>query len=94
MLGWAIFLGFCWGLYKLLKLVLDKPKSMFCRNCGYSGKVYLSMRGSGLIEVFLWLMFIIPGVIYSLWRSSSRFYKCPSCESQGLIPAEAPFSKQ
>ena len=53
-----------------------------CPNCEYFGKnTKTVIKGSGCLEVFLWLFFIIPGIIYSIYRSMSVSKKaCPKCE--------------
>jgi len=44
-----------------------------CANCGHLGDEKQVTKGSFGIEVILWLCFLIPGLIYSLWRLSSRY---------------------
>jgi|SRR5690554_3070057 len=71
-----------------------KYKNMFriCTNCGYEGKAKFKTKGSFLIEIVLWLFFIIPGLIYSLWRmSASKMMVCPECDNiNTMIPADSP----
>jgi hypothetical protein len=50
-----------------------------CPNCQYEGKGKTYTKGSTLVELFLWLMFIVPGFIYSLWRLGSKYTGCPQC---------------
>ena len=61
-----------------------------CSNCGYMGLSKTLTKGSFLIEVILWLFFIIPGLIYSIWRISSRQGVCPSCQYPNMIPENTP----
>lgn len=65
-------------------------QQMICSNCGYVGVPKRVTKGSMGIEIVLWLFFIIPGVIYSLWRGSSKFKACPSCGAQNMIPLDTP----
>ena len=51
-------------------------------------------KGSFLIEVILWISFIIPGLIYTIWRVSSRSNVCPECGSQNLIPSSSPAAQK
>jgi hypothetical protein len=44
---------------------------MICQDCGAQGTPKSHTRGSILIELVLWLLFIIPGLLYSLWRLST-----------------------
>ena len=73
---------------------MNKAKTLVCTSCGYYGKPTASTKGSFLIEVVLWLCFIIPGLIYSLWRVSSRQHVCPKCHNNTLIPADSPMGKK
>lgn len=65
-------------------------KIFVCTQCGYIGKSEGAIKGNGCIEILLWVFFIIPGLIYSIWRSSSRFKVCPKCKSPSLIPTDSP----
>ena len=69
-------------------------KTLVCTSCGYYGKPTAATKGSFLIEIVLWLCFIIPGLIYSLWRVSSRQQVCPKCHNSTLIPADSPMAKK
>lgn len=65
-------------------------KILVCTQCGYVGKPKTAIKGSMGMEIVLWLFFIIPGLIYSVWRSSSRYDVCPKCNNQSLIPLDSP----
>ncbi len=68
-------------------------KQLVCTVCGYVGEPKSAIEGSGCVEVLLWLFFIIPGLIYSVWRSSSRHKVCPKCHNKSLIPIDSPRAK-
>ncbi len=61
-----------------------------CSNCNHLGKGKIKYQGSFFIEAILWLFFIIPGLIYSAWRSNSKQYICTQCGSSPLIPTNTP----
>ena len=63
---------------------------MFCQNCGSQGKPKLYTKGSIFTEILLWLCFLLPGLIYSIWRVSSRFRGCPSCGAPNMISLDSP----
>ena len=65
-----------------------------CTSCGYAGKPETITKGSFLIEVILWLCFLIPGLIYSIWRLSSRYKGCPNCGQSTLIPRTSPMAQK
>jgi predicted RNA-binding Zn-ribbon protein involved in translation (DUF1610 family) len=52
---------------------------IICPNCGYEGKPKTKVEGAMFVEFLLLLFFIIPGLIYSAWRSSTKHYVCPKC---------------
>lgn len=60
---------------------------MICTNCKYQGDPIKVTKGHFLIEVVLWCCYIIPGVIYSLWRLTTRYDACPKCKAPNMIPA-------
>ena len=63
---------------------------MFCQNCGFQGKPKRYIKGSIFTEILLWICFLLPGLIYSIWRLSSRFRGCPSCRAPNMIPLDSP----
>lgn len=42
----------------------------------------------------MWLFFIIPGLIYSVWRQSSYHKACPVCGGTNLIPIDSPVGQK
>jgi uncharacterized membrane protein len=79
-------------VFNIFKGMFAKP--MLCPNCLTQKKPKTKVKGSILIEIILWLCFIIPGLIYSLWRSGSRFKVCPACNETGMIPLGSPRAQQ
>lgn len=73
---------------------LLKPKAskkpMHCMSCGADSHPTVAAKGSTGIELILWICFIVPGLIYSIWRLSNKGMKCPTCGSENLIPLESP----
>ena len=60
----------------------------YCNSCSnYSATA--RKKGSGWIELVLYLFYIVPGIIYSIWRRSGPPNVCPTCKSATLIPAAA-----
>lgn len=87
---WIIVGLIVWVLYKVFSG--KNGREMFCKSCGYSGKTESHTPGNLLIEIILWLCFIVPGLIYSIWRISSRTAKCPQCGSKDLVPPDSPMA--
>ncbi len=65
-------------------------KKYVCEQCGTVGKAKRMTRGSIILELVLWLMLIVPGLIYSVWRATTRYNACRACGSQALIPEGTP----
>ena len=57
---------------------------MLCRNCGFTGVG--TLPGHGWLELILWLCYLIPGLIYTAWRRSSRRHICPRCRAPHMVP--------
>ena len=67
---------------------------MVCRDCGSVGETETEIRGSRFIELVLWLCFLIPGLIYSIWRRSNRRELCAACGSDKVVPMDSPIGQQ
>ncbi len=50
--------------------------------------------GSIAIEIVLWLAFLIPGLIYSIWRLTTRRDACAACGSAELVPENSPRGRE
>jgi hypothetical protein len=88
---WVILAVFGLFIYAVLKRPSSQiGKNMFCKTCGHSGESGTFTRGSLGIEIVLWLCLLVPGIIYSLWRSSSRSAKCKACGSVDVVPDGSP----
>ena len=68
--------------------------SKFCKSCGKIVTPRNTVKGSFFVEVILWLLFLLPGMIYSIWRSATKAKVCPSCGSKELIEASSPLARQ
>lgn len=66
----------------------------FCTACGSTGKPKTMTRGSIVIEIILWLCFLVPGLIYSIWRLTTRYQACRFCFSDQLVPLGSPIAKK
>lgn len=67
---------------------------LICATCGSRGTPRTRTRGSTWLELALWLCFIVPGLIYSIWRLTTRQPVCPECGSAGMISVNTPRGKQ
>lgn len=69
-------------------------KELICRDCSTVGKPKIVTPGSFMIEIFMWCMILVPGIIYSLWRITNKKQVCKECESDSLIPITSPQGKK
>ena len=67
---------------------------MICTACGSRGRTKSSTPGSIFIEILLWLMFIVPGLVYSIWRLTKRHKVCAACGSAALVPVSSPVGQR
>ncbi len=65
--------------------IKEDKKTIKCPNCKYEGVGKTFVKGSILIEIILWCCFLIPGIIYSIWRSTSKYKGCPQCGFQYVV---------
>ena len=63
--------------------------TMVCTQCGCTG-TESHTKGSFLIELVLWLFMCLPGLIYSIWRLTTRGQVCSACKCDRLVPASSP----
>ena len=89
----VIIIAFIVGLIVLL-LKPRRSVDAICTACGFRGYAQSHTKGSIAIEAVLWLAFILPGLIYSIWRLSTRHEVCPSCKAPAMIPVASPRGQQ
>ena len=69
-------------------------QQLICSACGNVGDTKRSVKGSLGVEIFLWFCFLIPGLIYSLWRQSTYHKACSVCGGTNLIPVNSPVGQK
>jgi len=65
-----------------------------CRKCFHIGPRELNKKGKLSIEIILWLLFIIPGLIYSIWRRKGRWFACQACGTHHIVPLSSPLGRE
>lgn len=74
-----------------------KPDDVFskqvCKDCGHIGSSKQVIKGSIIFEIILWLCFIVPGLIYTIWRLSTKRQACPECGGS-MIPVNSPIGRK
>lgn len=88
----GIMAGIAWLVWRLFR----EPRGpvMVCSRCGHHGYTLGRTKGSAGVELLLWLCFILPGLIYSVWRLSSRRPVCTSCGSDSLVAPSSPIGQR
>lgn len=67
---------------------------LYCPACGQVSNGVRHVPGSIFIELLLWLCFLVPGLIYSIWRHTAATRACRTCRSTGLIPVDSPRARR
>jgi ribosomal protein L32 len=68
--------------------------ALVCTTCGHVGIPKTHTPGHFLIELALWLLLLVPGLLYSLWRLHARRQVCESCGGSTLVPTTSPVGQQ
>ena len=68
--------------------------ALACTTCGHVGQSVDRTRGSLVIEIVLWLCLLVPGLLYSLWRLTTRAKVCASCGAATLVPVGSPVGRR
>ena len=61
-------------------------KCISCRTCGHIG--WSKPRGNFLVTIVLAFLFILPALLYEIWRRTSLGI-CESCASKMVVPSHA-----
>lgn len=69
-------------------------KQLVCTNCCYIGNSVKVTKGSFIMELFLWLLLLIPGIFYSIWRLTTKYDACPSCGAPNMVSVDSPRGKK
>lgn len=68
--------------------------AMICTTCGSIGTPHTITRGSFMMEVGLWILILLPGILYSIWRLTTRYKACMQCGGGDLVPVHTPMGKK
>lgn len=96
-LSLAIVGGIFYMVYRIIRGLFTKNvggAKLYCKSCGHVGQPHQHTKGSMLMEIFLWILLIVPGLIYSIWRVSTRTKKCANCGGLELIPENSPLARK
>ena len=71
-------------------VLMAQDENEICADCGSTEPAVKASRGSGWVELFLYVLMIIPGVIYSLWRRARSRFVCSYCGNPSMVPVHDP----
>lgn len=92
--SWLVVIALVYGLVVAVKGSLGKSGAvMYCTACGSQARGRTRTKGSLLIEIILWLCFLVPGLIYSVWRHASKGKVCSVCGAESLVPMTSPVAR-
>ncbi len=64
---------------------IDFSRKYVCMECGCQHDPIDAKRGLLVIEIFMWLLYILPGVIYSIWRRVRTQQVCSKCRNPSVV---------
>lgn len=65
-------------------------KPVVCLDCNSVKKPFLKIPGFFLGELVLWLLFLVPGIIYTIMRHTLAYDCCWICGSKRIVPVDTP----
>ena len=65
----------------------------YCLDCGFVGEPERNTPGTLAMEVGLWIMFLVPGIIYSIWRRVTQCERCALCGRDHIVSADSPAAR-
>ena len=69
-------------------------ENFICKSCGNKCKSRIFVRGYFIIELILWLSFLLPGLLYSCWRLTGKAKVCEFCKSPEIVILDSPIGKK
>ncbi len=64
---------------------MDDRHDEICADCGSTALPVEAKRGAGWVEVLLWLCYLLPGLIYSIWRRARSRMVCAYCGNPSMV---------
>ena len=70
-------------------------KQVLCLTCGMTGKPKKITKGYFFFEILLYFLFIIPGILYTMWRVfSKKEIVCRYCGSGKVMNPDSELAKK
>lgn len=69
-------------------------RSLVCTSCGQETVRPDRVKpGTGWLTATLLCLFVVPGVVYWVWRTAMKEDRCPMCRRATLIPSASPIGR-
>lgn len=69
--------------------------ALICKQCGTAHQGERVLPGNGWIEFVLYIAYVFPGIIYSIWRRSKKQTPtCAACGSRELVGLDTPVGRK
>jgi len=72
--------------------IVSEP--MVCKDCHFCGYPQIALKGKLVFEILLWCCYLVPGLLYTIWRRTNKVKVCEKCQGSNLIPANSPLGQQ
>jgi len=63
--------------------------NVICERCGHVGRPRRQRQGAFAVELVLWVLFCLPGAVYSFWRWLAFTEHCRGCGC-GVVQLSSP----
>lgn len=77
-------------IYRILTSDDSPSEEMVCRQCESVGTPEKEMPGNLAFGCALFFFFVVPGILYSIWRLTNKTNVCQFCGSEDLVPKHSP----
>jgi hypothetical protein len=78
--------------------VLDKPKNLVGGSAFTEATMWFILLFLGLLHFvlipYIWLIWLVPCLLYSTWRMTTKKKACIICKSDNVIPTSTPLGRK
>ena len=65
---------------------MGNNQQVVCESCNEQTMSVTKMKGTMLINIVLLVCMVVPGVLYFVWRLTTKHKACGSCGSDQILP--------
>ena len=86
------------GIIWLCIFALIPEKLMLCKDCGHVANPKLQAGelpfSPDWIGIMLWILLLVPWIIYTVWRHVKDGNRCERCSAKALVPYDPSVSQK